>query len=121
MRASLEAIRTATGVCLAQVEKEAWTVLELHFLSRPFLADEAREQLGLCLQHLDAKGVRDPRVLKDLSCRSIQIAYGPAPPMSHAPDQSTVARRLAVRQAPAGTPRFHQAAQSHVLLGGAAL
>jgi hypothetical protein len=111
MRAGPEAIRTParTAICLAQIEREAWTVLELHFLSRPHLEEEAREELGLCLRRLDADGVHDAHMLKNLACRAIQIAYGPAPSMRQA--MPAAARGTAARSQAA---RFPTPARAHL-------
>lgn len=63
---------------IGKVYAETWAILEMHFLTRPHLMDEAREQLAHCFDRLLTDG-REPRVLKDLACRTIQLKYGPAP------------------------------------------
>ena len=40
--------------------------------------NRAQEELAECVDSLLADG-RDPRSLKDLACRTIQLRYGPAP------------------------------------------
>jgi hypothetical protein len=60
------------------IYQETWAVLELHFLTRPHLMNRAQEELAECVDSLLADG-RDPRSLKDLACRTIQLRYGPAP------------------------------------------
>jgi hypothetical protein len=57
---------------------ETWAILEAHFLTRPHLVDTARRELAQCFDSLLADG-SDPRSLKDLACRAIQLKYGPAP------------------------------------------
>ena len=61
------------------IYKETWAILELHFLTRPHLIGRAREELAECFGSLMANGGAEPRVLKDLACRTIQLRYGPAP------------------------------------------
>jgi hypothetical protein len=67
------------GRALARLFMETWAVVEMHFLSRPHLMTEAREELARCLRRLRAGGLAEPHVLKDLACRAIQLRYGPAP------------------------------------------
>lgn len=67
---------------VAQIETEAWVVLEMHFLSRPYLRAEARAKLAECLSGLRAEGVVDARALKDLACRQVQMMFGPAPALN---------------------------------------
>jgi hypothetical protein len=64
---------------LARLFMETWAIVEMHFLSRPHLMAEAREELARCLRRLRAGGSTEPHVLKDLACRAIQLRYGPAP------------------------------------------
>ena len=67
---------------VAQIEAEAWVVLEMHFLSRPYLRAEARARLAECLVNLRAEGIVDARELKDRACRQVQMMYGPAPALN---------------------------------------
>ncbi|RTL62170.1 MAG: hypothetical protein EKK41_25760 [Hyphomicrobiales bacterium] len=67
---------------VAQIEAEAWVVLEMHFLSRPYLRAEARARLAECLANLRAEGIVDARELKDRACRQVQMMYGPAPALN---------------------------------------
>ena len=58
--------------------EETWAILELHFLTRPHLMNRAQEELAEFVDGLRTDG-HDPRALKDLACRTIQLRYGPAP------------------------------------------
>ena len=58
---------------------EAWVVLEMHFMSRPHLLDEARAKLAEVMRTLEAEGESNPHVLKDRACRQVQLMFGPAP------------------------------------------
>ena len=60
------------------IYQEAWAVLELHFLTRPHLMNRAQEELAQCVDSLLADG-REPAMLKNLACRTIQLKFGPAP------------------------------------------
>ena len=64
---------------MSKVYAETWAIVEMHFLTRPYLMAEAREQLAQCFDRLMAGGRTEPRVLKDIACRAIQLKYGPAP------------------------------------------
>lgn len=80
-------MRTTVGQAIAgapmqQIEAEAWVVLEMHFLSRPYLREDARARLAACLRDLQDAGVSDPRTLKDRACRQLQMEYGPAPALN---------------------------------------
>jgi hypothetical protein len=77
---------------MTQVYTEAWTILEMHFLTRPHLMAEARERLARCLDRLRVDGHGDPHVLKDLACRIVQLEYGPAPAEAQAAEQAGAAR-----------------------------
>jgi hypothetical protein len=66
----------------ARIEAEAWVVLEMHFLSRSYLLDEARARLREAIATLRAQGVTDARALKDQACRKVQMAFGPAPALN---------------------------------------
>lgn len=66
----------------AAIEAEAWVVLEMHFLSRTYLLDEARACLREAMAALRAEGVTDPVALKDQACRRVQMAFGPAPALN---------------------------------------
>jgi hypothetical protein len=66
----------------AAIEAEAWVVLEMHFLSRTYLLDEARGRLRDAIAALRAEGVSDARTLKDQACRKVQMAFGPAPALN---------------------------------------
>lgn len=58
---------------------EAWVVLEMHFISRPHLIEDAKAALAAALDELQVQGDFDPGVLKDRACRQVQLMYGPAP------------------------------------------
>ena len=76
-------VRVATITSgMQQIEAEAWVVLEMHFLSRPYLFAEARARLSGCLAALREDGVSDARELKDRACRQVQMMYGPAPALN---------------------------------------
>ncbi len=64
------------------IEAEAWVVLEMHFLSRPHLIEEARSRLAACIAALRAEGLSDPVALKDQACRKVQMQFGPAPALN---------------------------------------
>lgn len=66
----------------ATIEAEAWVVLEMHFLSRTYLLEEARAGLREAIAALRAEGITDARALKDLACRRVQMAFGPAPALN---------------------------------------
>ncbi len=80
MRNDFRQIAPQGGV--QQIEAEAWVVLEMHFLSRPYLFTEARARLSECLAVLSDEGMSDPRELKDRACREVQMIYGPAPALN---------------------------------------
>ncbi|MDX2202498.1 MAG: hypothetical protein NW223_07100 [Hyphomicrobiaceae bacterium] len=80
MRKDVHAAQPSDDV--VQIEAEAWVVLEMHFLSRPYLLGEARQRLGACLDALRADGVSDARELKDRACRQVQMMFGPAPALN---------------------------------------
>jgi hypothetical protein len=61
------------------VYAETWAIVEMHFLTRPYLMAEARQELAKCFDRLIADGRSEPRTLKNLACRTIQLKYGPAP------------------------------------------
>jgi hypothetical protein len=61
---------------------QAWVVLEMHFLSRSHLLDEAHARLVDAVAALRAEGVTDARALKDQACRKVQMAFGPAPALN---------------------------------------
>ena len=63
---------------MSTIYEETWAILELHFLTRPHLMTQAREELAECFDNLSTDGC-DPQALKDLACRTIQLRYGPAP------------------------------------------
>ena len=64
---------------LQGIYQETWAILELHFLTRPHLADRARQELVQCIDELMAEGRGNPALLKNLACRAIQLKFGPAP------------------------------------------
>jgi len=66
----------------AEIEAQAWVVLEMHFLSRAYLRDEARARLATVIAELRAEGIADARALKDRACRMVQMAFGPAPALN---------------------------------------
>lgn len=66
----------------ATIEAEAWVVLEMHFLSRAYLLDEARARLREAIAALRKDGITDARTLKDQACRKVQMAFGPAPALN---------------------------------------
>lgn len=74
--------RLSPASSFGAIEAEAWVVLEMHFLSRPYLLGEARERLQAAIADLRADGVTDPRTLKDRACRKVQMQYGPAPALN---------------------------------------
>ena len=62
------------------IYRETWAILELHFLTRPHLVGQVREELSEFFDSLVAEGrAEQPSMLKDLACRTIQLRYGPAP------------------------------------------
>jgi hypothetical protein len=63
----------------SKIYEETWAILELHFLTRPHLINQAQEELAQCFDSLMADGRNEPGALKDLACRTIQLRYGPAP------------------------------------------
>jgi hypothetical protein len=64
-------------ICAEQICRQTWAVLEWHFLTRPYLMDEALAHLEHCVLRLLAEG-RESQV-KDLACRAVQLKFGPAP------------------------------------------
>ena len=64
---------------MSKIYEETWAILELHFLTRPYLMSRAQEELAECFDSLMAEGRNEPSMLKDLACRTIQLKYGPAP------------------------------------------
>lgn len=64
---------------MSKIYEETWAILELHFLTRPHLIGRAQEELAKCVDSLMAEGRAEPRLLKNLACRTIQLKYGPAP------------------------------------------
>ena len=64
---------------MSTIFQETWAILEPHFLTRPYLANRAQEELAECFNNLMAEGCHEPSTLKDLACRTIQLKYGPAP------------------------------------------
>ena len=64
---------------MSKIYEETWAILEPHFLTRPHLAESAREELAQCVDSLVAEGRGQPAMLKNLACRTIQLKYGPAP------------------------------------------
>jgi hypothetical protein len=64
---------------MSRIYEETWAILEWHFLTRPHLAHQARQELAFCMESLLAEGREDAVMLKNLACRTIQLKYGPAP------------------------------------------
>lgn len=78
---------------LDAIEAQAWVVLEMHFLSRPHLFEDARANLRAALTELRDAGVADERDLKDRACRKVQMQFGPAPALND--DTAPVRTRVA--------------------------
>ncbi len=71
-------MQTSDTRAMDTIFQETWAVLEMHFLTRPHLMSQAREELARYLDSLpDGRG--EQHMLKNLACRKIQLKFGPAP------------------------------------------